>query len=258
MNRIDRCFQQKKSNILSIYFTAGYPALNDTGRVIRALEKHGVDMIEIGIPFSDPVADGPVIQKSSKKALDNGMNLNLLFEQLSGLREMTDMPVILMGYLNPVFKMGLEEFLKKCSERAIDGVIIPDFPPGEYEKHYMEMFEHYGIHNIMLITPQTSDERIREIDNLSRGFVYMVSSYSTTGVMKGFGEKQTAYFSRVKDLKLKNPALVGFGISNRESYTTACKYAQGAIIGTAFINALSGEQGMDEKVGTFLSEYHDD
>lgn len=252
MNRIDKCFKEKKQNILSIYFTAGFPALNDTRRVIKALDKNGADMIEIGMPFSDPVADGPVIQKSSKKALENGMNLNLLFEQLSDLREITDMPVILMGYLNPVFKMGMDRFLEKCSEKGVDGVILPDFPPEEYENSYKEKFEQCGIHNILLITPQTSEIRIRKVDELSKGFVYMVSSYSTTGVKNGFGDPQINYFDRILKMQLKNPSLVGFGVSNRETYRMACQYSNGAIIGTAFIKALEKNGKLDEKVEGFI------
>ncbi len=252
MNRIDKCFKDKKQDILSIYFTAGFPALNDTRRVIKALDKSGADMIEIGMPFSDPVADGPVIQKSSKKALDNGMNLSLLFEQLNDLREITEMPVILMGYLNPVFKMGMERFLEKCSEVGVDGLILPDFPPEEYEELYKDKFEQYGICNILLITPQTSENRIRKIDELSKGFVYMVSSYSTTGVKDGFGDRQINYFERIQNMELKNPSLVGFGISTRETYSLACKYSNGAIIGTAFIKAIEKDGKLDDKVESFI------
>ena len=251
MNRIDKCFRDKK-NILSIYFTAGYPALNDTNRVIRALDKHGADMIEIGMPFSDPIADGPVIQQSSKRALENGMSLQILFEQLKNLRNLTDLPVILMGYLNPVYKMGMEKFLDNCVKCGIDGLILPDFPPEEYEETYIELFISHDIHNIMLITPQTSEERIRKIDSLSRGFIYMVSSYSTTGVQDGFGEPQYEYFKRISELRLKNPGLIGFGVSSPKTFSIASKYASGAIVGTAFIKALSGDGAMDKKVGDFL------
>jgi tryptophan synthase alpha chain len=251
MNRIDKCFREKK-NILSIYFTAGYPALNDTSRIIRALDKHGADMIEIGMPFSDPIADGPVIQQSSKKALENGMSLKVLFEQLKNLRNLTDLPVILMGYLNPVYKMGMEKFLDNCVQCSIDGLILPDFPPEEYEENYVDMFKSHDIFNIMLITPQTSEERIRKIDSISRGFIYMVSSYSTTGVQDGFGEQQLEYFKRIGELRLQNPGLIGFGISNRKTFRIASEYASGAIVGTAFIKAVSGEGAMDQKVGEFV------
>jgi len=235
-----------------VYFTAGFPALNDTTDIIRALDKHGADMIEIGMPFSDPVADGPVIQESSKKALDNGMRLELLFKQLSGLRAITDIPVILMGYLNPVYKMGVEKFLDNCTAAGIDGLILPDFPAEEYELRYKQMFEERNMYNILLVTPQTPVERIRKIDDLSHGFIYLVSSYSTTGVRNGFGNTQFDYFKKIRDLELKNPGLIGFGISNNETFRTACKYAQGGIIGTAFINALKQDRGIDEKVGEFI------
>jgi tryptophan synthase alpha chain len=254
MNRIDTCFQQKKKNILSVYFTAGFPALNDTMRVIRALEKHGADMIEIGMPFSDPVADGPVIQASSKKALENGMSLAVLFDQLKDLRNTTQLPVILMGYMNPVYKMGWDKFLKSCHEVGVDGLILPDFPPEEYKEEYQEKFRSYDIYNILLITPQTSEKRIRYLDGLSEGFVYMVSSYSTTGVQNGFGKEQTDYFNRINEMKLKNPRMIGFGISDSETFSIASKYASGGIIGTAFVRMLLQDEGMDAKVGGFLRE----
>lgn len=237
---------------MSVYFTAGFPALNDTRRIIKALDKYGADMIEIGMPFSDPVADGPVIQKSSKKALNNGMNLALLFEQLSDLRQITDIPVILMGYLNPVFRMGMEKFLNFCYDVGIDGVILPDFPLEEYENTYKKTFNQYGIYNVLLITPQSSENRIRKIDEISKGFVYMVSSYSTTGVKEAFGDQQILYFERIKRMQLSNPTLVGFGISSKESYQTACRYSNGAIIGTAFIKAIEKNGKLDEKVKGFI------
>jgi tryptophan synthase alpha chain len=257
MNRINKCLLKKKKNILSIYFTAGFPVLNDTLRIIKALEKHGADMIEIGMPFSDPVADGPVIQKSSKKALENGMSLEILFEQLKDLRDLTDMPVILMGYLNPVYKMGMEKFLEKCSEVQIDGVILPDLPAEVYEKEYLELFRDREIHNILLITPQTPHERIIKLSNLSDGFLYMVSSYSTTGVVDGFGDRQIEYFKRIKSMELPTPALIGFGISDHKTFDIAGKYAAGAIIGTAFIKAIVQEGSMDEKVKNFIKKIKD-
>ncbi|MCK4920871.1 MAG: tryptophan synthase subunit alpha, partial [Bacteroidales bacterium] len=235
MNRIDKLFLQKKKQILSLYFTAGFPELNDSMKIIEALDKSGADMIEIGMPFSDPVADGPVIQESSKKALNNEMNLDLLFKQLKDLRSMTEMPVILMGYINPVFRMGMEIFLNKCREVGVDGLILPDLPPQEYEEHYKIMFGEYGIDNILLITPQTSDSRIREIDVLSRGFIYVVSNYATTGIQTKFGQRQLDYFQRIRDLDLKNPLMIGFGISDKQGFETVCEYAAGGIIGTAFI-----------------------
>lgn len=252
MNRIDKCFLEKKKNILSVYFTAGFPALNDTRRIIKALEKHGADMIEIGMPFSDPVADGPVIQKSSKKALDNGMSLEILFEQLKGLRELTQMPVILMGYFNPVYRMGIQKFLEKCSEVEIDGVILPDLPAEEFEKEYIELFANRKIHNILLITPQTPEERIIKLSRLSGGFLYMVSSYSTTGVIDGFGDRQIEYFSRIKKMELPIPGLIGFGVSDKKTFRIACKYAEGAIIGSAFLKAIEEDGPLDKKVENFF------
>jgi len=255
MNRIDQCFQKKKKNILSIYFTAGYPGKDDTVPVLKALDKYGADLVEIGMPFSDPVADGPVIQQSSKKSLDQGMSLKLLFEQLSDLRKVTEIPVVLMGYLNPVYKMGMDTFLGKCRDCGVDGLILPDFPPEEYEELYRDKFKEAGIHNILLVTPQTPEDRIRKLDKLSGGFLYMVSSYATTGIKNGFGESQIQYFQRIEAMNLRNPRLVGFGISNRESFETAGKYANGGIIGTAFINALSEHGEIEEKVRVFMKEF---
>jgi len=251
MNRIDKLFLQKKQQVLSIYFTAGYPELVDSMRIVKALDASGVDMIEIGMPFSDPVADGPVIQESSKKALNNGMNLKLLFEQLKELRTISQIPVILMGYINPVLRMGMESFLDNCKDVGIDGLILPDLPLREYHNHFKTMFESRGINNILLITPQTSDERIREIDNFSTGFIYVVSNYATTGGQKDFGKDQQDYFQRIKDMKLKNPLMIGFGISDKAKFDTVCKYVAGGIIGSSFINTLS-EFGCNE---TTISEF---
>lgn len=255
MNRIDKLFLQKKRQILSLYFTAGFPDLNDSINIIEALDKSGANMIEIGMPFSDPVADGPVIQESSKKALNNGMNLELLFKQLKNLRSITEMPVILMGYINPVFRMGMENFLDKCREVGIDGLIIPDLPPREYEEHYKSMFDEYGVNNILLITPQTSDTRIREIDALSKGFIYVVSNYATTGVQAEFGQRQLDYFRRIKNLNLRNPLMIGFGISDRQRFEIVCEYAAGGIIGTSFIKALNEEGSIEAKVGEFILKF---
>lgn len=252
MNRIDQCFKEKKNRILSIYFTAGYPAVNDTQRLIKALDKYGADMIEIGIPFSDPVADGPVIEESSKKALENGMSLDLLFEQLKDLRKLTSMPVILMGYLNPVFRMGTEKFLDRCEKTGVDGVILPDFPTEEFEESYRETFKSRGIYNILLITPQTPEDRINKLDSLSSGFLYLVSSYSTTGVKDEFSKKQIEYFRKIKTMNLKNPGLIGFGISNNQNFNIASDYASGAIVGSAFIKAISSEGNMNDKVKDFI------
>jgi len=252
MNRIEKLFQTRKQNILSIYFTAGYPALNDTLRTIQELDKAGVDMIEIGMPFSDPVADGPVIQQSSEKALFNGMTIKLLFEQLARVRETTNLPLILMGYINPVFKFGMETFLHKCRKTGIDGIIIPDLPVEEYREPYEALFEKHNIINIFLISPQTPDERITYLDSISKGFLYMVSTAATTGAINNFDESHITYFKKVNDLNLKTQRLIGFGISNNETFVQACNFANGAIIGSSFIRALDGNGTLPENVHGFI------
>ncbi|MBG0859934.1 MAG: tryptophan synthase subunit alpha [Bacteroidales bacterium] len=252
MNRIDKLFQSRKQNILSIYFTAGFPVLVDTLRTIQELDKAGVDMIEIGMPFSDPVADGQVIQRSSEKALSNGMTIKLLFKQLASVRETTDLPLILMGYINPVLKFGMENFLHKCQETGIDGIIIPDLPVEEYQEPYEALFEKYNILNIFLISPQTPDERITYLDSISKGFLYMVSTAATTGTINNFDESQIAYFKKVNDLNLKTPRLIGFGISNNETFIQACNFANGAIIGSSFIRALDGNGTLPENIHGFI------
>jgi tryptophan synthase alpha chain len=252
MNRIEKLFQVKKQNILSIYFTAGYLALNDTLRTIQELNKAGVDMIEIGMPFSDPVADGPVIQRSNEKALSNGMTIKLLFKQLAWVRETTDLPLILMGYINPVFKFGMENFLHKCQKIGIDGIIIPDLPVEEYQVSYEALFEKYNIFNIFLISPQTQDERITYLDSISKGFLYMVSTTATTGTINNFDESQITYFKKVNDLNLKTPRLIGFGISNNETFIQACDYSNGAIIGSAFIRSLDENGTLPENILGFI------
>ncbi|WP_109097772.1 tryptophan synthase subunit alpha [Aquimarina sp. AU58] len=238
MNRINTALEQDKK-LLSIYFTAGYPSLNDTTKIIQDLEHHGVDMIEIGLPFSDPLADGPTIQESSTAALKNGMTTQLLFEQLKDIRKSVSIPLIIMGYFNPMMQYGIEAFCAKCQKIGIDGLIIPDLPVNEYHEHYQETFKKYGLINVFLITPQTSDERIRFIDDVSNGFIYMVSSASTTGAKSTFGDTQQQYFERIESLDLKNPQIVGFGISNNETFKQATKTAKGAIIGSAFIKHLT-------------------
>ena len=241
-NRI-RKSMEKQEKLLSIYFTAGYPALNDTIPIVESLEKEGVDMIEIGLPFSDPLADGPTIQASSTQALHNGMNTELLFDQLKDIRSNVKIPLIIMGYFNPVLQYGVEAFCRKCHEIGIDGLILPDLPLDVYLEEYKGVFDKYGLFNIFLITPQTSERRIRQIDDNSDGFIYMVSSASTTGAKSGFGEEQTNYFKRIADMKLKNPQIVGFGISNSKTFEQATAFAKGAIIGSAFIKHLS-EKGV--------------
>jgi tryptophan synthase alpha chain len=238
MNRINQKLQEDKK-LLSIYFTAGYPSLNDTAGVIKELEKSGIDMIEIGLPFSDPLADGPTIQESSTKALENGMTSELLFEQIADIRETVSIPLIIMGYLNPMMQYGIEAFCAKCKEVGIDGLIIPDMPVDVYHEQYQAIFEKYGLLNVFLITPQTSEERIRFIDSISNGFIYMVSSAGTTGAKNSFGNAQETYFDRIGKMNLKNPQIVGFGISNHETFTQATNKAKGAIIGSAFIKYLT-------------------
>jgi tryptophan synthase alpha chain len=241
--RIEQLFQNKK-DILSIYFTAGYPAHSDTLPILTSLQAEGVDMVEIGLPFSDPLADGPVIQQSSTQALALGMTTEVLFEQLKDVRSKIDIPLVIMGYFNPVLQFGVAEFCKKCAETGIDAVILPDLPLTVYEREYKAIFESHGIHLIFLITPQTSDERIRALDQASKGFIYLVSTASVTGSGAGFGQAQVDYFKRISDMKLKNPIIVGFGIKDRETFAQATAHADGAIIGSAFIQALS-EQGLE-------------
>jgi tryptophan synthase alpha chain len=249
MNRIQQKLHEDKK-LLSIYFSAGYPNLNDTVTIIQDLEKNGVDMIEIGLPFSDPLADGPTIQESSTQALYNGMTTKLLFEQLTDIRQTVKIPLIIMGYFNPMLQYGVEEFCKKCAEIGIDGLIIPDLPVAIYAENYKAIFEKYGLINVFLITPQTSEERIRFIDSVSNGFIYMVSSASVTGSQSGFGNTQEDYFKRIAAMNLKNPQIVGFGINNRETFTQATQYAKGAIIGSAFIKNLT-ENGVSS-IGEFV------
>ncbi len=238
MNRINQKLQGDKK-LLSIYFTAGYPEINDTVSIIQDLEKNGVDMIEIGLPFSDPLADGPTIQESSTQALKNGMTTEKLFQQLKDIRKTVNIPLIIMGYFNPMLQYGVDEFCKKCEEIGIDGLIIPDLPVDVYSEKYQAIFEKYNLINVFLITPQTSEERIRFIDSVSNGFIYMVSSASVTGSTSGFSEETKNYFQRINDLKLKNPQIVGFGISDKQSFKEATEYSNGAIIGSAFIKHLT-------------------
>ena len=253
MNRIDKLFKEKQNNILSVYFTAGHPELELTCEIIRQAEKNGVDMIEIGMPFSDPLADGPVIQHSSQIALKNGMSLNKLFEQLKDIRKDVQIPLLLMGYLNPVYRYGIERFLEKAKEIGIDGIILPDLPVIEYIEEYKKIFEATGLYNIFLVTPETSNERLRVLDDETKGFIYMVSSSSTTGARDNIQRSQEEYFERVKKLNLKNPKVVGFGISNKETFNKACEYANGAIIGSAFVKTLENENlNVKERIASFI------
>ena len=235
MNRITELFQRKDRNLLSVYFTAGYPVLEDTVEIIQMLENRGVDLVEIGIPFSDPMADGVVIQQSSTQALKNGMTLPVLLEQLTSIRSRVELPLLLMGYLNPMLQYGMENLFRKGMEIGIDGMIIPDLPFQEYLESVKPLCEKYDIPVIMLITPETSDERIRLIDEYCGGFIYMVSSASTTGVKDRFTAGQIEYFQRIDRLNLKNKRLIGFGISNGETLSTVCRYSSGAIIGSLFV-----------------------
>lgn len=254
MNRIKELFLHKNSNILNIYFTAGYPHLQDTGKIIQALDAAGVDLIEIGIPYSDPLADGTTIQESGTQALKNGMNLPLLFEQIEAVRGTVHCPLILMGYFNQMMQYGERSFLKRCKEVGIDGIILPDLPLLVYEQEYQALFEEFELPVSFLITPQTSEERIIKIDSLSKSFIYMVSNASITGAKTGISDSQIDYFNRIHALKLNNPRLIGFGISSPETFSTACQFAQGAIIGSAFIQHLKkSKQPIEKAVDEFVS-----
>ncbi len=251
MSRIDQLFKKKSNRILNVYCTAGYPELNSTLEVIKALQNNGTDLIELGMPYSDPLADGPVIQASSTKALQNGMTISKLFEQLKDLRKEIQLPVVLMGYLNPLLQFGFEKFCSKAAEVGLDGLIIPDVPIYEYENEYSEIVKKYGLDFIFLVTPETSEERIKRLDSLSSGFLYAVSSSSITGSDKDFSAVEN-YLQKLKKMNLKNPVLVGFGIKDRATFATACKYANGAIIGSAYIRALDGGNDVEQKTREFL------
>ncbi|MGI0105693.1 tryptophan synthase subunit alpha [Salinimicrobium sp. WS361] len=247
MNRIKQKLKENSSKkLLSIYFTAGYPQPEDTVTILKELQSSGVDMVEIGLPFSDPLADGPVIQRSSEAALKNGMTTTKLFDQLENIRETVDIPLLIMGYFNPILQYGVEKFCRKCSEIGIDGLIIPDLPLEEYQLHYREIFQQYDLLPVFLITPQTSEERIREIDKASEGFIYMVSTAAVTGGTGGFGQLQKEYFTRVSKMALQSPLIVGFGIKDNETFSAATENTKGAIIGSAFIKQLtdSGTSGI--------------
>ncbi|MDX1327633.1 MAG: tryptophan synthase subunit alpha [Arenibacter sp.] len=238
MNRIQQKLKSDKK-LFSIYFTAGYPNLNDTVQIIQDLESSGVDMIEIGLPFSDPLADGPTIQASSTQALKNGMTTAVLFDQLKDIRSSVNIPLIIMGYFNPILQYGVEAFCKKCQEVGIDGLILPDLPLDVYQEEYEALFKKYGLLPIFLITPQTSEARIAQIDRASDGFIYMVSSASVTGSSDGFGNEQESYFKRIAQMQLKTPQVIGFGISDSKTFQQATKWAKGAIIGSAFIKYIT-------------------
>jgi tryptophan synthase alpha chain len=251
-NRITQLFEKKKNNILNIYFTAGYPNLKDTTTLIQAIEESGADIIEIGMPYSDPVADGPVIQQSNMVAIDNGMTVKKLFEQLQNIREKSTIPIILMGYFNPVMQYGVENFVKEASKIGIDGFILPDLPLEEYEREYKTLFESHNLSNIFLITPNTSEARIRKIDSVSSGFIYMVSTNSTTGNESKDTGDVVSYFERIKNMNLKNPRLIGFNIKDKKTFDQACAYANGAIIGSAYIRMLSNSHLIADDTNQFI------
>ena len=254
INRIDEKFQEDKK-LLSIYFSAGYPSLEDTVPILKKLHAAKVDMVEIGLPFSDPLADGPTIQESSTKALSNGMTTDKLFSQLENIREYINIPLVLMGYFNPMMQFGIEKFCQCCESIGIDGLIIPDLPVDVYHEKYKVLFDKHGLYNMFLITPQTPENRIRYIDKVSNGFIYMVSSASVTGAKNTFGNSQKDYFKRISEMRLSAPTVVGFGISNASTYSTAIEYSNGAIIGSAFIKFLE-DKGVN-KIADFINSIRD-
>lgn len=252
MNRITNLFETKQNDILSVYFTAGYPKLDDTVTVLKELEKKGIDMVEVGIPFSDPMADGVVIQEAATQALHNGMTLHRLFDQLENIRPEVKIPVILMGYLNPIMQFGFEDFCRRCVETGVDGMIIPDLPFADYMSDYKEIADRYNLKMIMLITPETSEERIRLIDENTSGFIYMVSSAATTGAQQSFDDQKQAYFRRINGMNLRNPRLVGFGISNKATFEAASSNSSGAIIGSKFIQLQKSEATIEKAIDMLL------
>jgi len=252
MNRLTQLFQNQHHKILSVYFTAGHPALNSTVSILEALGRQGVDMAEVGIPFSDPMADGPVIQQSAGEALRNGMSLKLLFEQLQPVRQTVKMPLVMMGYLNPIMQYGFEQFCESCVAVGIDGMIIPDLPFADYLANYKSIADHHDLKMIMLVSPETEETRIRLIDKETSGFIYLVSSASTTGAQQAFDDSKQAYFKRVAGMKLHNPLLVGFGISNKETLEAASEHTKGAIVGSKFIQLLGECATPDEAVKELL------
>jgi tryptophan synthase alpha chain len=251
MKRLNELFSKKEKNILNIYCTAGYPQLNDTLVVMKALQDNGADIIELGMPYSDPLADGPVIQQSGSIALSNGMTIEKLFSQLKNFREQIYVPVILMGYMNPVLQYGMERFCAVAKEVGIDGIILPDLPMYEFETQYQQLFQKHELDFIFLITPETNEERIRKIDELCSGFIYAVSSSSTTGNNKVI-EEQQPYFQKLQAMQLKNPVLVGFGIKDKATFKAACQFTNGAIIGSAYIKALENKTDINTATAAFL------
>jgi len=255
MNRIQKLFEKKQKDILSIYFTAGHPTLDSVVPIIKELEQQGVDLIEIGMPFSDPLADGTVIQQSSQKALANGMSLKKLISDLNNIREDCQIPLILMGYFNTVLKYGIDNFCRDISNIGIDGVILPDMPLEVYEKEYKTIFEENNISVIFLISPNTPDVRIKKTESLSNGFIYAVSTASTTGATKGFNKDNEQYFERLNNMKLSIPILIGFGISGKETFQQVCKYNAGGIIGSAFVKVLDNSNDIKQAIKGFISKF---
>jgi tryptophan synthase alpha chain len=251
MNRLNELFQRKQNNILNVYCTAGYPQLDSTLAVMKALQDSGADIIELGMPYSDPLADGPVIQHSSSIALANGMTIEKLFGQLQDFRKQIYVPVILMGYMNPVLQYGFEKFCQHAAALPVDCLILPDLPEHEFESEYGPIMQRYGLDFVFLVTPETAEERIKKLDQLSTGFLYAVSSSSTTGSDKNMTDV-SAYLKRLKSYKLKNPVLVGFGIKDKQTFEAACQHANGAIIGTAFIKALENTADISETTTSFI------
>lgn len=251
MNRLEELFKRKQNNVLNVYCTAGFPQFDSTLTIMKALQDNGADIIELGMPYSDPLADGPVIQASGSKALQNGMTIEKLFAQLQDCRKEIHVPVILMGYMNPVLQYGFERFCQHAAAIPIDGLILPDLPEHEFETEYAPIIKRYGLNFIFLVTPETSEERIKRLDALSSGFLYAVSSSSTTGNKKDFGAVEQ-YLQRLQTMNLKNPVLVGFGVKDRESFTSVCNYANGAIIGTAFIKAIENTTDVQLATKEFL------
>ncbi|MCD7899313.1 MAG: tryptophan synthase subunit alpha [Bacteroides sp.] len=257
MNRINQLFSDNPKNLLSIYFCAGDPTLDGTVEIIQTLEKNGVAMIEIGIPFSDPMADGIVIQNAATRALRNGMSLKLLFQQLQNIRETVKIPLLFMGYLNPIMQFGFEAFCQECVQCGIDGVIIPDLPFKDYQEQYRTIAEKYDIRIIMLITPETSEERILNIDANTDGLIYMVSSAATTGTQKDFNEQKQAYFRRINQMELRNPRMIGFGISNKATFDAACENASGGIIGSRFVTLLEEEPNAESAIKKLIQDLNE-
>ncbi|MFC5284702.1 tryptophan synthase subunit alpha [Pedobacter alpinus] len=254
MNRLNKLFAEKRNNILSIYYTAGYPEVGATLKIAQALEKAGADFLEIGFPYSDPLADGPVIQHSSQIAIENGMTLKLLFQQLADLRQQINIPVLLMGYVNPMLQYGVANFCRDAAAVGVDGIIVPDLPLDEYEDLYKEEFVKNGLTNIFLVTPQTAEKRIRKIDELSNGFIYLLSSSSTTGKNLDESDEISKYYERIKAMELKNPLIIGFGISDKRSFDRANKYVNGAIMGTAFVKTIGNKEDYLSHIPEFIGK----